>query len=65
METALNKIEQKVNPRVCAEKLEKYFKAQKHAIIAYSGGVDSALLAYAAHRALGDNMMAVLAEELR
>ena len=31
-------------------------------IIAYSGGVDSALLAFAAHRALGERMVAVLAD---
>ena len=30
-------------------------------IVAYSGGVDSAYLAYAAHRALGDRMLAVTA----
>lgn len=30
-------------------------------IVAYSGGVDSAFLAYAAHRALGDRMLAVTA----
>jgi uncharacterized protein len=29
-------------------------------VVAYSGGVDSALLAYAAHQALGDRMVAVL-----
>ena len=43
-------IELNLNPQVCAQKLEAYFKAQGHAIIAYSGGVDSALMAYAAHR---------------
>lgn len=31
-------------------------------IVAYSGGVDSALLAYAAHRVLGDRMVAALAD---
>lgn len=31
-------------------------------LIAYSGGVDSAYLAWAAHRALGDNMLAVIAD---
>jgi uncharacterized protein len=31
-------------------------------LVAYSGGVDSAYLAYAAHRALGDRMLAVLAD---
>ena len=57
-----DKIEQKVDPKLYAEKLDSYFKAQQHAIIAYSGGVDSALLAYAAHRALADDMVAVLAD---
>lgn len=33
-----------------------------HALIAYSGGVDSALLAYSAHLALDDNMVAALAD---
>ena len=47
-----DKIERKADPQLCAEKLDEYFKAQQHAIIAYSGGVDSALLAYAAHIAL-------------
>ena len=28
-------------------------------LVAYSGGTDSAYLAYAAHRALGDSMLAV------
>lgn len=31
-------------------------------LVAYSGGVDSAFLAWAAHRELGSNMMAVLAD---
>ena len=31
-------------------------------MVAYSGGVDSALLAFAAHRALGERMVAVLAD---
>jgi len=57
-----DKIERKADPQLCAEKLDDYFKAQQHAIIAYSGGVDSALLAYAAHRALADDMVAVLAD---
>jgi uncharacterized protein len=62
MGTVLDNIEQNVDPQLCAEKLDEYFKAQQHAIIAYSGGVDSALLAYAAHRALADDMVAVLAD---
>ncbi|HTV06408.1 MAG TPA: ATP-dependent sacrificial sulfur transferase LarE [Acidobacteriaceae bacterium] len=31
-------------------------------LVAYSGGTDSAYLAYAAHRALGDEMLAVIAD---
>src|SRR5213080_1045699 len=31
-------------------------------LIAYSGGVDSAYLAYAAHQALGENMLALIAD---
>jgi uncharacterized protein len=51
-----------MNPQRNAEKLEEFFKTQGHAIVAYSGGVDSALLAYAANRALGKKMVAVLAD---
>jgi len=45
-----------------AQKLNDYFLKKEHAIVAYSGGVDSTLLAYAAHRALGDKMRAALAD---
>ena len=45
-----------------AQRLNDYFSRFSGAIIAFSGGVDSALLAYAAHRALGDNMVAALAD---
>src|SRR5229473_5438996 len=31
-------------------------------LVAYSGGVDSAYLAWAAHQALGDNMLAIIAD---
>src|ERR1700739_1692818 len=31
-------------------------------LVAYSGGTDSAYLAYAAHRALGERMLAVIAD---
>jgi uncharacterized protein len=50
------------NPARYAESLTKFFKTRQGAIVAYSGGVDSALLAYAAHRALEDDMVAVLAD---
>ena len=62
METASDNLKQNLNPRIDAEKLEDYFKKQGHAIVAYSGGVDSALLAYAANRVLGGNMIAALAD---
>ena len=62
MESTSKQIAPDMDPQAGAEKLEGYFKAQKHAIIAYSGGVDSALMAYAAHRALSSNMVAVLAD---
>jgi uncharacterized protein len=45
-----------------AQKLKAYFSEKRHAIVAYSGGVDSALLAYAAHLALEDKMVATLAD---
>ena len=43
-------------------KLKDHFARYEGAIIAYSGGVDSALLAYVAHLALNKNMLAVLAD---
>jgi len=42
--------------------LEERLHALGRTLIAYSGGVDSAYLAWAAHRALGSNMLAVLAD---
>jgi uncharacterized protein len=62
MRTELDNSEQPVNPALFAKNLTKFFKPQQHAIVAYSGGVDSALLAYAAHHALEDAMVAVLAD---
>ena len=62
MGIAIDNNAQPADPHLWAERLDGYFKAQQHAIIAYSGGVDSALLAFAAHRALGDDMVAVLAD---
>jgi pyridinium-3,5-biscarboxylic acid mononucleotide sulfurtransferase len=47
-----------------ANQLQAYFSNCTGAIVAYSGGLDSGLLAYAAHRALGDRMIAVLADSL-
>ena len=45
-----------------ATKLKTYFSGHEGAVIAYSGGVDSALLAYVAHLALGNKMLAALAD---
>jgi uncharacterized protein len=55
-------IDTKMTPDLAAGNLQDYFIRQKHIIVAYSGGVDSALLAFAAHRALGNQMVAVLAD---
>jgi pyridinium-3,5-biscarboxylic acid mononucleotide sulfurtransferase len=42
--------------------LEERLRALGRTLIAYSGGVDSAFLAWAAHGALGSSMLAVLAD---
>lgn len=44
------------------ESLAQIISGLGRALIAYSGGVDSAYLAYAAHQALGANMLAVIAD---
>ena len=44
-----------------AQRLQGELKKVSSLVVAYSGGVDSAYLAYAAHRALGDRMLAVTA----
>ncbi|HEY6250772.1 MAG TPA: ATP-dependent sacrificial sulfur transferase LarE [Candidatus Angelobacter sp.] len=42
--------------------LEQILSSLGRTLIAYSGGVDSAYLAYAAHQVLGDDMLAVIAD---
>src|SRR6266481_6176948 len=42
--------------------LDEHLRALGRTLIAYSGGVDSAYLAWAAHQALGSNMLAVIAD---
>jgi len=49
-------------PAAAARRLEAYFREQPQALVAFSGGVDSSLLAFVAHRALGSRMLAVLAD---
>jgi uncharacterized protein len=57
-----NTAKKNLTPETLASKLKSYFSNHEGAIIAYSGGVDSALLAYVAHLALGDKMLAALAD---
>src|SRR2546427_10704447 len=42
--------------------LDKSLRTLGRTLLAYSGGVDSAYLAWAAHQVLGDGMLAVIAD---
>jgi pyridinium-3,5-biscarboxylic acid mononucleotide sulfurtransferase len=44
------------------ERLYEFLRKSGRVLVAYSGGVDSAYLAYAAHEALGEGMLAVIAD---
>ena len=44
------------------EQLQEHLRSLGRVLVAYSGGVDSAFLAWAAHRELGEDMLAVLAD---
>jgi uncharacterized protein len=44
------------------ERLQDHLRALGRILVAYSGGVDSAYLAWAAHQALGDKMLAIIAD---
>jgi uncharacterized protein len=45
-----------------SERLHQALAATGSLLVAYSGGTDSAFLAYSAHRAIGDRMLAVIAD---
>ena len=51
-----------MSPESWLTKLKNHFAQYEAASVAYSGGVDSALLAYVAHLALKNNMLAALAD---
>lgn len=56
---------QRVDPAVADEKERKLFSilsGMGRVIVAYSGGTDSAYLAWAAHQALGENAIAITAD---
>ena len=53
-----------VAPNLAAKRtlLDEHLHSLGRILVAYSGGVDSAFLAWAAHQALGSNMLAVIAD---
>lgn len=59
---SLDNSDLKTATKTLARELEEYFLRFTGAIVAYSGGVDSALLAYVAHRSLGDRMVAAIGD---
>jgi uncharacterized protein len=62
---ALGSGAQKLDPAVLDDKQEKLFsllRDMQRVIVAYSGGADSAYLAWAANKVLGDNAVAITAD---
>lgn len=58
----INTSELKTSAKIYALRLKDYFSRHNGAIIAFSGGVDSALLSYVAHLNLGTRMVATIAD---
>ena len=55
-------VERAGNPDQKAARLREIVAGRPGLIVAYSGGVDSAFLAWTAHQVLGDQMLAVIAD---
>ncbi len=53
-------VEADIGPKLAS--LQARLRTLGRTLVAYSGGVDSAYLAWAAHQALGDNMLAIIAD---
>ena len=51
-----------MDPRGKSQRLHERLQSLGSLLVAYSGGTDSAFLAYAAYHALGDRMLAVIAD---
>lgn len=50
-----------MSPETALQRLEEVLRRHSSALVAYSGGVDSALVAVAAHRVLGNRALAITA----
>lgn len=50
------------NESAQSSRLDSELQSLGRVLVAYSGGIDSAYLAWAAHRVLGENMLAVIAD---
>lgn len=62
MKTDVKNLSDRTAPETFAGHLQEYLLKYKNAIVAYSGGIDSAVLAYMTHLSLGDKMVAAIAD---